>query len=64
MEEKTWRYGCLLCRTGGEMTVADYINQTMIGIEVIAPTRIHRKTIAGKNIEDDFLHEHDDAVLP
>lgn len=64
MDEKAWRYGCLFCWTGTEASVADYINQAMNNIEAIAPVRTRRKTVAGKNIEDGFLHEHDDAVLP
>ena len=52
MKEKAWRYGCLFCRTGAEATVAGYINQTMIGIEAIAPMRTRRKTVDRKVIED------------
>lgn len=52
MDEKAWRYACLFCRTGAETTVANCINQTIIGIEAIAPTRTRRKTIAGKVIEE------------
>ena len=52
MDEKLWRYGCLFCRTGAEAAIAGYINQTVAGIEAIAPTRTRRKTIAGKVIED------------
>ena len=52
MTEKTWRYGCLFCRTGAEATIAGYINQTIIDVEAVAPTRTRRKTIAGKAIED------------
>lgn len=52
MDEKAWRYGCLFCRTGAETTVANRINQTIIGIEAIAPMRTRRKTIAGKVIEE------------
>lgn len=52
MEAKTWRYGCLFCRTGRETAVANYIKQTMTGIEAFAPMRTRRKTVAGKVIED------------
>ena len=52
MKEKAWHYGCLFCRIGAEVTVAGYINQTMIGIEAVAPMRTRRKTIDGKVIED------------
>ena len=52
MTEKTWRYGCLFCRTGAETTIAGYINQSIPDVEVIAPTRTRRKTVAGKVIED------------
>ena len=52
MTEKTWRYGCLFCRTGAEATIAGYINQSITDVEAIAPTRTRRKTVAGKAIED------------
>ena len=52
MTEKTWRYGCLFCRTGVETTIAGYINQTITDVEAVAPTRTRRKTIAGKPVED------------
>lgn len=52
MTEKTWRYGCLFCRTGAEAAIAGYINQTITNVEAVAPTRTRRKTIAGKVIED------------
>ena len=52
MDEKAWRYGCLFCRTGAEATIAGYINQTVTDIEAVAPTRIRRKTVAGKAVED------------
>ena len=52
MKEKAWHYGCLFCRTGAEATIAGYINQTMTGIEAVAPMRTRRKTVAGKVIED------------
>lgn len=52
MKEKTWHYGCLFCRTGAETAIADSINQTMIGIEAVAPMRTRRKTVTGKVIED------------
>lgn len=52
MKEKAWHYGCLFCRTGAEVTVAGYINQTMPGVEAVAPMRTRRKTVAGKVIED------------
>ena len=52
MTEKTWRYGCLFCRTGAEATIAGYINQTITDVEAVAPTRTRRKTIAGKAVED------------
>ena len=52
MEEKAWSYGCLFCRTGAEVTIARYINQTMDGIEAVAPTRTRRKTVADRIIED------------
>ena len=50
MTEKTWRYGCLFCRTGAEATIAGYINQTITDVEAVAPTRTRRKTVAGKVI--------------
>mgnify|MGYP002536027043 CR=1 FL=1 len=52
MDEKAWRYGCLFCRTGAEAVIGSYINQTMVNVEAVAPTRTRRKTIAGKVIED------------
>ena len=52
MTEKTWRYGCLFCRTGAEATIAGYINQTIADAEAVAPTRPRRKTVAGKAVED------------
>ena len=52
MKEKVWHYGCLFCRTGAEAAIARYINQTLIGIEAVAPMRTRRKTVAGKVIED------------
>ena len=52
MTEKTWRYGCLFCRTGAEATTASYINQTITDVEAVAPTRTRRKTVAGKAVED------------
>ena len=52
MTEKTWRYGCLFCRTGAETTLAGYINQTITNVEAVAPTRTRRKTVSGKAIED------------
>ena len=52
MTEKTWRYGCLFCRTGAEAAIAGYINQTITNVEAVAPTRTRRKTIAGKPVED------------
>ena len=52
MTEKTWRYGCLFCRTGAEATIAGYINQTITDVEAVAPTRTRRKTVASKVIED------------
>ena len=52
MDEKTWRYGCLFCRTGAEATIAGYINQTIADAEAVAPTRPRRKTVAGKAVED------------
>ena len=52
MDKKAWHYGCLFCRTGAEATVAGYINQTIAGVEAVAPTRTRRKTVAGKVIED------------
>ena len=52
MDEKMWRYGCLFCRTGAETTIASYINQTITGVEAVAPTRTRRKTVAGKAVED------------
>ena len=52
MTEKTWRYGCLFCRTGAEATIASYINQTITNVEAVAPTRTRRKTVAGKTVED------------
>ncbi|MDO4385171.1 MAG: hypothetical protein Q4E18_04145 [Clostridia bacterium] len=52
METKVWRYGCLFCRTGTEVSVADSINQRMSSVEAIAPVRVRRKTVAGKVLED------------
>ena len=52
MDEKVWRYGCLFCRTGAEAPITGYINQTITDVEAVAPTRIRRKTAAGKVIED------------
>ena len=52
MDEKVWRYGCLFCRTGSEVTIAGYINQTINDVEAVAPTRIRRKTVAGKIVKD------------
>ena len=52
MDGKMWQYGCLFCRTGAEAGVADHINQTMGGIEAVAPTRTRSKTVAGRVIED------------
>lgn len=52
MEAKTWRYGCLFCRTGAETAIAGYINQAADEIEAIAPTRTRRKTVAGKVIKE------------
>lgn len=52
METKVWRYGCLFCRTGTEVSVADSINQRMSSVEAIAPVCVRRKTVAGKVIEN------------
>lgn len=52
MDRKAWHYGCLFCRTGAEETIAGCINQTISDVEAIAPTRIRRKTVAGKIVED------------
>lgn len=52
MEVRKWRYGCLFCRTGMEASISNTINQTVNGIEAIAPTRTRRKTVSGKVIED------------
>ena len=52
MDEKVWRYGCLFCRKGAEASIAGYINQTINDVEVVAPTRIRRKTVAGKIVKD------------
>lgn len=52
IDEKMWRYDCLFCRTGAEATIAGYINQTITGVEAVAPTRTRRKTVAGKAVED------------
>ena len=52
MDKKLWRYGCLFCRTGAEAAIAGYINQTIAGVEAIAPIRTRRKTVAGKAVED------------
>lgn len=52
MDEKVWRYGCLFCRTGAEAHITGYINQTITGVEAVAPTRIRRKTVAGKIVKD------------
>ena len=72
MTEKTWRYGCLFCRTGAETTIASYINQTITDVEAVAPTRTRRKTVAGKVIEDQvqllpgylFFRTESDEPLP
>ena len=72
MDEKMWRYGCLFCRTGAEATIAGYINQTIIDVEAVAPTRTRRKTIAGKAIEDQvqllpgyiFFRTESDELFP
>ena len=72
MTEKTWRYGCLFCRTGAEATIAGYINQTITDVEAVAPTRTRRKTVAGKVIEDQvqllpeylFFRTESDEPLP
>ena len=72
MNEKAWRYGCLFCRTGAEATIASYINQTITDVEAVAPTRIRRKTVAGKAIEDQvqllpgyiFFRTESDEPLP
>ena len=52
MDEKVWRYVCLFRRTGAEATIVDYINQTITDVEAVAPTRIRRKTVAGKIVKD------------
>ena len=72
MNEKAWRYGCLFCRTGAEATIAGYINQTITDVEAVAPTRIRRKTVAGKAVEDQvqllpgyiFFRTESDEPLP
>ena len=72
MDEKTWRYGCLFCRTGAEATIAGYINQTITDVEAAAPTRTRRKTVAGKAVEDQvqllpgyiFFRTESDEPLP
>ena len=72
MDEKMWRYGCLFCRTGAEATIASYINQTITDVEAVVPTRIRRKTVAGKAIEDQvqllpgyiFFRTESDEPLP
>ena len=72
MTEKTWRYGCLFCRTGAEATTASYINQTITDVEAVAPTRTRRKTVAGKAVEDQvqllpgyiFFRTESDEPLP
>lgn len=51
MDEKGWRYGCLFCRTGAEAPIASYINQMITDVEAVAPTRIRRKTVAGKIVK-------------
>lgn len=50
MEEGNWRYGCLFCRTGMETNISNDINQTVNGVEAIAPTRTRHKTVARKVI--------------
>ena len=50
MEEGNWRNGCLFCRTGMVPNTSNTINQTVKGIEAIAPTRTRRKTVARKVI--------------
>lgn len=72
MEEKVWRYGCLFCRTGAEVSIVDSIHQTMTGFEAVVPMRPRRKTVAGKVIEDKvqllpgyiFFRTGNDAQLP
>ena len=72
MTEKTWRYGCLFCRTGTEAIIASYINQSSADVEAAAPTRTRRKTVAGKVIEDQvqllpgyiFFRTESDEPLP
>lgn len=72
MEAKAWRYGCLFSRTGRETAIANYIKQTMTGIEAVAPMRTRRKTVAGKVIEDQvqllpgyfFFRTETDEQLP
>lgn len=72
MDEKMWRYGCLFCRTGAEMTIAGYVNQSITDVEAVAPTRIRRKTVAGKAVEDQvqllpgylFFRTESDEPLP
>ena len=72
MNEKAWRYGCHFCRTSAEATIAGYINQTITGVEAVAPTRTRRKTVAGKPVEDQvqllpgyiFFRTESDDQLP
>ena len=72
MDEKAWRYGCLFCRTGAEATIAGYINQTITAVEAVAPTRLRRKTVAGRAVEDQvqllpgylFFRTESDESLP
>ena len=72
MDENVLRYGCLFCRTGTEMTVAGYINQSITDVEAAAPTRTRRKTVSGKAVEDQvqllpgyiFFRTESDEPLP
>lgn len=72
MDEKAWRYGCLFCRTGAEATIAGYINQTITDVEAVAPTRLRRKTVADRAVEDQvqllpgylFFRTESDEPLP
>lgn len=52
MDEKAWCYGYLFCWTDTEVTIADYINQTIVDAEAVAPTCTCHRTVVGKVIKD------------
>ena len=55
MTKELWHYGCLFCRSGTEVAISAYINQSVEAVEAIAPMRTRRKTVAGKAVEDRTL---------